>query len=37
MMPTDDAGMVEHLLKSDLEWLFSGDFLGWLSALLHAT
>jgi len=37
MMPTDDAGMVERVLESDLQWLFSGDLFAWLSALLHAT
>ncbi len=32
-MPFDDAGILEALLKADLERMFSGDWLTWLTAL----
>lgn len=36
-MPADDGAIIEQLLRSDLEWLFSGDLFAWLGALIHAT
>ncbi len=32
-MPFDDAGILESLLRTDREHMFSSDFFGWVTAL----